>query len=29
MATGVESGRSVGVAGVIGDLVEGNNNNLA
>ena len=27
-ATGVESGRNVGIAGVIGDLVEGNNNNL-
>ena len=28
-ATGVESGRNVGFAGVTGVLVEGNNNNLA
>ena len=28
-ATGVESGKNVGFAGVTGDLVEGNNNNLA
>ena len=28
-ATGVESGRNVGFAGVIGDFGEGNNNNLA
>lgn len=28
-ATGVESGRNVGFAGVTGDLEAGNNNNLA
>ena len=29
MATGVEGDRNVGVVGVTGDLVAGNNNNLA
>ena len=29
MAAGVESGKNAGIAGGIGDLVAGNNNNLA